>query len=120
MTGSWDEIGSRFVSNGAYVASGDQDAALTFRFVGDRLRLNYVTYFNFGVFDVYLDGEKLVTIDGYHAESMILSSGLIIVAPGEHVLRIQNSGRSSALCQANIMAIDSIEAFDGNISSTGG
>src|SRR5690606_20051418 len=62
LRGDWEEGASEYTSKGNYFFSDDEDAALTLDFEGEMVRLTYLDYWNFGTFEVLIDGEKVDTI----------------------------------------------------------
>jgi hypothetical protein len=63
---------------------------------------------------VYVDDQKVATIDGYNAQSMVASSEIILVKPGKHTLRIQSSGRKNADSQGFTLSLDAIDIYASN------
>ncbi|WP_119070717.1 SBBP repeat-containing protein [Aggregatilinea lenta] len=107
--GAWEEIQSSFVSEGNYVYSQQDDAGITLAFEGDMFRLHYLLFWNFGFFQIYADEQLIATVDGYSAQSELLTSAEYSLAPGQHTIRIQNTGDANALSQGHIIALDAID-----------
>ncbi|MCL4877924.1 MAG: sortase [Anaerolineae bacterium] len=107
--GAWESLESEFVSGGSYVYSEEEDSAVTLEFTGDSIRVNYLKFFNFGIFEVYIDGERVATVDGYSVESQGAATDRFAVEPGTHTLQILNTGRSNAESSGIGVALDSVD-----------
>ena len=88
-------------------------AALTFAFEGTAVRLHYLMFWNFGIFDVFVDDQLVATIDGYSAASELGTSQIFELAPGPHTLRIQNTGRANEAAQGVILGVDAVDVRPG-------
>ncbi|MCL4876277.1 MAG: DUF11 domain-containing protein [Anaerolineae bacterium] len=114
LEGNWQKVESDYTSNGDYLYAADKDAAVTLTFTGEKIRLHYLHFWDFGIADVYVDDQKVATIDGYNAQSMVASSEIIFVEPGKHTLRIQSSGRKNADSQGFTLSLDAIDIYASN------
>lgn len=111
LAGEWAEFGSYNTSEGTYFYSEEKDASATFTFEGDKFRLSYVMFSNFGEFEVYLDGERLMTIDTYSPFSGFGSTNVIQTTPGRHTLEIRNTDRANDESKGNVIALDAIDVW---------
>ncbi|NDJ87096.1 MAG: sortase [Chloroflexi bacterium] len=111
LRGEWEEIHSYNVSETSYFYSGDRDAEAEFTFVGDKFRLHYVLYENFGMFDVYLDGKRILTIDGYSPYSGFGSTEVFQVPYGNHRIRIVNTGEANESSSGHVIGLDAIDVW---------
>src|SRR5690606_16181446 len=75
----------------------------------DLFRLHYLLFRSFGFFEIYVDDQLIATIDSYSAESELLTTAEYLLAPGQHTIRIQNTGRSNDLSAGTIIALDAID-----------
>ena len=111
MEGDWEELASYHTSEGSYFYSDDKDAEINLLFQGDKFRLNYVMFENFGIFDVYLDGKLVMTIDGYSEVSGIVTTEIFQVYNGRHTLRIVNTGEANPESKGNVIGLDAIDVW---------
>lgn len=111
LEGEWDEFASYNTSEGTYFFSEDKEAGATFTFEGDKFRLSYVMFSNFGEFEVYLDGELLMTVDAYSPYSGFGSTNVIQTTPGRHTLEIRNTDRANDSSKGNLIALDAIDVW---------
>lgn len=111
MKGTWEEIHSYHTSNSSYFYSADADAELTIGFYGDKFRLHYVSFNNFGIFDVYLDGKRIMTIDGFSPYSGFAATNIYQTTMGRHTLRIVNTGTKSDKSSDVVIGIDAIDVW---------
>jgi LPXTG-site transpeptidase (sortase) family protein len=111
LEGEWESFNSYNTSEGNYFYSEDKEAGATFSFEGDKFRLTYVMFSNFGEFEVYLDGELLMTIDAYSPYSGFGSTNVIQTTPGRHTLEIRNTDRANDSSKGNVIALDAIDVW---------
>lgn len=107
--GLWEEIESSFVSSGNYIYSQQDDAGITLAFEGDSFRLHYLLFWNFGFFQISVDDQIIATVDSYSAQSELLTTAEYNLAPGQHTIRIQNTGSANDLSQGHIIALDAVD-----------
>lgn len=112
QTGTWDEISSFHTSDGSYFFSEDSDASVTLRFTGDKFRLHFVLFKNFGMFDIYVDGEKLMTIDAYSPYSGFGTTEVIQIDQGRHTIRIVNTGEANEESVGSVIGLDAIDIWN--------
>lgn len=111
LTGTWDEVQSYNASETSYFYSEDKDAAMTYTFNGDKFRLHYVMYQNFGIFDVYLDDKLVMTVDSYSPYSGFITTEVFQIEPGRHEIRIVNTGEANAKSKGNTLGLDAIDVW---------
>lgn len=111
MEGTWAERSSLFTSNTNYVYSDSQDATVTLNFYGDKVRLHYLTFWEFGIFDVYIDEEKVATIDTYSPQSQIASSDIFFIDAGWHTLHIKQTGQANPQSSGTLLALDAVDVY---------
>ncbi|MBZ0306670.1 MAG: DUF11 domain-containing protein, partial [Anaerolineae bacterium] len=112
LEGEWQPIESEFVSGGSYIYAEEEDAAVSFEFTGDSVRVNYLKFYNFGIFEVLIDDEVVATVDAFSSESQGEATQNFDVEPGRHVIRIVNTGRSNAESAGIGLALDSIDVHE--------
>ncbi|MFB7378120.1 beta-galactosidase [Kitasatospora purpeofusca] len=86
-------------------------ADVTVRFRGTAVRWIASTASNHGLADVYLDGSKVATVDGYSAgtvsQQVLWATGGL--AAGEHTLRIVATGRKNASAKGAFVSVDAVD-----------
>jgi LPXTG-site transpeptidase (sortase) family protein len=111
FVGEWHEVDSIYTSEGSYYYSEDPNAAIKWTFTGEKVRISYLYFSTFGIFDVYIDGEKVASIDGYLPESLLATSETFFLEPGEHTLEIRNSGQANPNSQGRVISLDAIDVY---------
>ena len=112
QAGTWEEISSFHTSDGSYFFSEDSDASVSVDFTGDKFRLHFVLFKNFGMFDIYIDDEKLMTIDAYNPYSGFGTTDVIQIDPGRHTIRIENTGEANEASNGTVIGLDAIDVWD--------
>ena len=106
--GSWVAFYKSFASGGSYGRSNTSGASATIYFTGTRLDWIAMKGSTTGIADVYLDGEKVATIDLNSSvaayDVRVWSTG--IITEGEHVVQIV---RSDANASAKYVTVDAVE-----------
>jgi hypothetical protein len=106
--GSWGAFYKSFASGGSYGRSNTSGASATIYFTGARLDWIAMKGQSTGIADVYLDGEKVATIDLNSSvaayDVKVWSTGMI--ADGDHVVQIV---RSNANSSAKYVTVDAVE-----------
>jgi LPXTG-site transpeptidase (sortase) family protein len=115
LEGEWHELESVFTSENSYYYSDDEEAAISLEFEGDKVRLQYLSFWNFGIFDVYIDGEKVATIDSYKPQSLVGSSQTFFLEPGKHTLRIVGTGQANPASADSLLSLDAIDVYTTDI-----
>lgn len=121
FSGNWSSItvpGSALGAEDAvYAISDDTSAGYTFRFNGQHIELQYSAGPEYGRFAVELDGiayldegtNQPLIVDAYNPTPRYdLTLSLQAQKPGEHVLRILNTGEKNPSSKGNRFAITSI------------
>ena len=111
LSGDWEQGASEYTSSGNYFFSTDNDASVTLKFTGEKVRLHYLDYWNFGTFEVTIDGDKVATIDSYNNVSRIEQSDIFFLEPGQHTLKIKATGKANASSDGDAIALDSIDVY---------
>jgi len=111
FTGSWHSL------YGYYVYTDDPTARLTLRFLGAAVRLRYVKFSTYGVFQVRLDGAVVTTIDAYQPSTPKQTGGEFVttavfrLAHGWHTLEVLHLGRQNPASQGQYIALDGIDVY---------
>ncbi len=115
--GKWESFTATYRSaNKHYLYSDDDNARLSLRFLGAAVRVKYVAYFSYGVFQVQIDGQVRATIDSYYPRQAdgrgnFLSTAVFGLAHGWHMLEIIHMGRKAPESTGIIVAIDAIDVY---------
>src|SRR5258708_1621014 len=115
--GKWDTFTTTYRSaNKRYLYSDDDNARLTLRFLGAAVRVRYVAYYSYGVFQVILDEQVVATIDSYYAKQSdergnFLSTDVFGLAHGWHTLQIVRMGRKNPDSKGALIALDAIDIY---------
>jgi hypothetical protein len=106
--GSWETFYKSFASGGSYGRSNTSGASATIHFTGARLDWIAMKGQTAGIADVYLDGEKVASIDLNSSvaayDVKVWSTG--VIADGDHVVQIV---RSDANSSAKYVTVDAVE-----------
>jgi len=113
VRGNWILIASLRGTDASYRYSEDADAEASFVFEGTAARVQYVSFRNFGIFEVYI-GEVLWTVvDGYAPVGTFGREVVISGLPyGVHTVTIRNTGRRSPASEGTVIALDAIHIPD--------
>jgi hypothetical protein len=113
VVGTWESIVSQKGYGGSYHYSADANAEMQFTFVGTDIAVQYVAFKNFGIFEVYVDGELLGEVDGYAPEGEF---GKIVrvtsLTYNVHTLIVRNTGRHNPASEGTVLAIDAIHVLE--------
>jgi hypothetical protein len=115
--GKWDMFTATYrAAHRRYLYTDDEGARLTLRFLGAALRVRYVAFHAYGVFQVLVDGQVRATIDSYHPKQAdgrgnFLSTSVFGLAHGWHTLEIVRMGRKAPESKGTIVAIDAIDVY---------
>ncbi len=115
--GKWESFTATYRSaNKRYLYSDDDHARLSLRFLGAAVRVKYVAYFSYGVFQVQIDGQVRATIDSYYPRQAdgrgnFLSTEVFGLTHGWHTLDIIRMGRKAPESTGTIVAIDAIDVY---------
>ncbi len=118
--GKWDSFTATYRSaNKHYLYSDDDGASMSLHFLGAAVRVRYVAYYAYGVFQVRIDGQVVATIDSYYPKSSdgygnFLSTEIFALAYGWHTLDVERLGRQNPASAGEMIALDSVDVyFDG-------
>lgn len=123
--GSWEsrEIGPEILGGEEgqiYRFTEEVDASYTLAFNGQNVNIVFSTGPDYGIYAVELDGEVLVDqesgepvlIDGYFfTDRFVVTETIEVESPGEHVLRVINTGGKNPESQGTVMSITKIEVW---------
>lgn len=112
LEGTWEEWDSYNTSDSSYFYAEDEGSSLTLDFVGEKVRISYVMFHNFGQFEVYLDDRLVMTVDSYNDYSGFATTEVIETYNGRHQLRIVNTGRANPLADGHVIGIDAIDIWN--------
>ena len=104
---SWGAVEDARASAGTYVKSDNAGAAISLRFVGDRLTLRALRGPKMGHAAILLDGRRLRTIDLYAPRPGYASIGIARdLRETRHVVRVKVLGTHRGASEGSIVAID--------------
>lgn len=112
--GRWHTYRAARASGGSYMYSAEASAVTILPFEGAGLRLRYVAYSLFGIFEVRVDGRVVAVVDGYRPRAEILTTDIFGLTQGKHTLEIVNTGRKNAASGGYTIALDSVEIYRGS------
>lgn len=117
MAGRWFPYRANRASERSYSYSADPEAWVRIPFVGAGVRVRYVAYSLYGIFEIHIDGRIAATIDSYNPRAAFLSTEIYGLTEGDHTLEIVNTGRKNPNSTGNMIALDSVEVYRGLPSS---
>lgn len=111
--GHWILIASLRGTDASYRYSEDPDAEVAFVFEGTGARVQYVSFRNFGIFEVNVDGALWTVVDSY-APSGVFGREVVIggLPYGVHTVTIRNTGRRNPASEGTVIALDAIHIPD--------
>jgi hypothetical protein len=95
----------------------DQTAMAVLPFDGAGIRIRYVAFPLFGVFEVHVDSQIIAVVDSYRARTAFMTTDVFGLTPGKHTLEIVNTGRKNATSGGYIIALDAVEVYQGPTST---
>jgi UMF1 family MFS transporter len=124
-SGSWEsrDIGPEILGGEAsavYRYTSEPNASYELTYNGEDLNIVFSTGPNHGIFAIELDGtplldpesEEPVLIDGYFfTDRYVVTETIAVESPGEHVLRVVNTGEKNPESQGTVMSMAKIEVF---------
>jgi hypothetical protein len=110
----WDARQIVYASRGQYHRTEDRSGVVSFPFEGEGVRVRYVAARNMGMFDLFIDGKKVDTIDGYSGELIFPGTSIYMVSKGSHLLQIQSAGMKNAQSEGYAVGLDAIQVFQGS------
>jgi hypothetical protein len=112
--GRWYTYRAARASSGSYVYSADPNAVAILPFEGVGLRVRYVAFSLFGVFEIRIDGRLVAVVDSYRPRAEILTTDIFGLIQSRHTLEIVNTGRKNAASGGYTLALDSVEIYQGS------
>lgn len=111
-SGTWSPVEAAPASGGTYAVTGEAGAATRMRFDGPGVDWITVTGPNRGQAVVYIDGERLRTVDLY-APVRTFGAAIRIdgLTDGTHTLRIVATGRAQQRSSGSSIAIDRVDVL---------
>lgn len=113
VTGRWFSYRAARATEGLYAYSADREARLVFPFEGSGLRVRYVAYSLYGIFQIRLDGHLAAEIDAYSPYPAFLTTEVFGLTEGKHRVEILNTGRKNPASTGYLVALDSLEVYRG-------
>lgn len=111
--GQWILIASLRGTDASYRYSEDADAEAVFLFQGTSARIQYVSFRNFGIFEVYVDGALWAVVDSYASTGTFGREVAIEGLPyGVHTVTLRNTGRSNPASEGTVIALDAVHIPD--------
>jgi len=105
----WILIASLQGTDASYRYSEDVDAEVAFIFEGTSARIQYVSFRNFGIFEVYVDGALWVLVDSYAPAGAFGREVVIEGLPyGVHTITLRNTGRRNPASAGPVIALDAV------------
>ena len=117
--GRWYVFHANRATAQQYSYTSDTDARVILPFEGAGLRVRYVSYSVYGIFEVWIDGRVVATIDSYSPHAVFESTDIFGLTQGSHTVEIVNTGRKNLASAGYMLALDSVEVYQG-IPSTNG
>ncbi|MBX3085038.1 MAG: hypothetical protein KF716_25620 [Anaerolineae bacterium] len=99
-----------------YVYSDADGARLVYKFIGAGLRIHYAAFYNYGEFEVVIDGQPRDSIDSYSPKALnpqgeFLTTDIYTLGTGSHTLEIVRTGRKAVDSGGSFVAIDAIDIY---------
>jgi hypothetical protein len=123
-TGKWNTFTATYrAANKRYMYTDEDNAALSLRFLGAAVRVRYVAYYSYGVFQIRLDGQVVATIDSYYpkqndGKGNFLTTAVFGLAHGWHTLEVSRMGRKNPASAGTMIAIDSLDVYFNGLAPT--
>lgn len=96
--------------DGDYHTTKVTDANAKLSFYGTAVRIFYIKYKNYGKADIFIDGQKVDTIDMYSDTlTYRVSKKYGGLAVGNHALKIVNTGERNGASSGNYITIDALD-----------
>jgi hypothetical protein len=113
VAGRWLPFQTIWASQGGYSYSADPEARVTLTFTGAGVRVRYVAYTLYGIFQIRIDGQVVAEIDSYSPRAAFLVTDIFGLAQGQHTVEIANTGRKNPASASYMLALDNIEVYRG-------
>ena len=118
-SGRWFTFPANRATAQRYSYTADTDARVVLPFEGAGLRVRYVSYSLYGIFEVRIDGRVAATVDSYSPHAAFQSTDIFGLTEGRHTVEIINTGRKNPSSAGYMLALDSIEVYRGAPSTLG-
>jgi hypothetical protein len=113
VAGRWFAYRADRATARGYSYSADLEARVSLTFTGAGLRVRYVAYALYGIFQIHIDGHVAAEIDSYSPRAAFPVSGVFRLTYGQHTVEIVNTGRKNPASTGYLVALDSIEVYRG-------
>lgn len=107
----------REASRGQYHRTEDLTSTMSFPFEGEALRIRYVAALNMGMFDLFVDGQKLDTIDAYQPDLTFPGTQVYVLERGTHLLQIRSAGTKNPASEGFTVGFDAVQVYRSNTST---
>ena len=111
-SGEWEALPSQSASRGQYHYTVENDASVALNFTGQALRVRYVGYNNAGIWELWVDGALLTTVDAYSQDGLFTMTEVFTLDPGTHTLELRHSGAANPLSSDTMIALDAIDIYN--------
>ena len=111
VAGRWYPYQARRASQAGYSYSPDTDARVTLTFVGAGVRVRYIAYALYGIFQVRIDGQLAVEVDSYSPTPAFRVTDIFALTYGTHTVEIVNTGRKNPASTGYVVALDNVEVY---------
>ncbi len=111
--GRWYRFKAARASGGSYMYSADPNAVAVLPFEGAGLRVRYVVYTLYGIFEIRLDGQVVAVVDSYRPRAEVLTTDVFGLVQGKHTLEVVNTGRKNPASGGYVIALDAVEIYRG-------
>lgn len=88
-------------------------------FVGNKVSASFLTWVNRGIADIYVDGQKMASLDGYHAQVLRKSWTSEELSCGQHTIEIKHTGKTTAPQKGTYVVLDFFSYTPCDANSTG-
>lgn len=109
--GNWTPLGSLQASQGQYHFTEDTNAKIRFTFMGEAVRVRYVSFTNGGVWNILLDGMIVDVIDSYTPIGTFAGTRVYSVGAGEHTLELHNTENANPASSGHMLALDAVQVY---------
>ena len=118
--GNWLQMASYGGSGGSYHYTADTNASVEFVFAGTDVAIQYVSFSNFGIFEIAVDGVVWGDVDTYAETGTFGQTVAVSGLPYSiHTVTVRNTGRKNATSEGTVLAIDSVQILQPSAAPTG-
>src|SRR5258708_10013973 len=97
--------------------SADLNAVAVLPFEGAGLRVRYVAYTLYGIFEIRLDGQVVAVVDSYRPRAEMLTTDIFGLVQGKHTLEIINTRRHKSSSRSDTIALHDLCVIQGRSRS---